>query len=66
MNQLVRYWYNPRQRIANNVGGWRLGTLTKTGRKFYHIIPCEPTDERRKYRIEWTKIVEVNYDGSAK
>ena len=57
---MVRYWYNPRGRIANNVGGWRLGELVKTGRKFYHIRPLSAEDIRTKYRIEWTKIEDAS------
>ena len=65
-SKLVRFWYSPHGAIHRNVGGWRLGRLLKTGRVFYHIHAYDPADERRKYRVEWTQIQEVNNDGSPK
>ena len=68
-SKLIRYWHSPAGKIHRNVGGWRLGRLLKTGRKFYHIHPYDPADTRTapvKFRIDWTQIQEVNDDGSPK
>ena len=66
MSKLIRYWYNPQGIITRNIGGWRLGHLLKTGRKLYVIQPLDPQETRTKYRIDFTRVREVNRDGSAK
>lgn len=52
--QLVRYFYSPRGIEGDNKGGWRLGTLLKTGYRLYHIQTMD--GKVKRYRIKWTKV----------
>ncbi len=61
---LIRYWYSPRGIMALNMGGWRLGRLTSTGRVWYVIEPLDPQEDRRKFRITFTHVMEVTHAGT--
>jgi len=61
---LIRYWHSPRGNMALNLGGWRMGRLITTGRVWYVIDPLGAEETQRKFRIKFTKIMEVTHAGT--
>jgi len=62
---LIRYWYSPRGNLALNLGGWRMGRLVSTGRVWYVIESLDAEENRRKFRITFTRVRDAEEIGNA-